>query len=235
MKGKRARRETLVKIRLQARLPVVHVRPLMEKCAPYDLIAEQWNSLRTGFRSGEESYLQLLLDSLSPNSRILDLGCGTGTPNATFLSAAGHRIHGIDASEKLLEIARENLPDATLEAGQLEGDQPLPGPFDSALCWDALFHLERALHQKVFERVAASLRPGALFLLTSGGSANDPFTDTMWDVEFSYDAHPPAETERLLTASGFEIIRSSLLEEPTGGRNKGRLAVAARKVTPRAS
>jgi hypothetical protein len=82
----------------------------------------------------------------------------------------------------------------------------------------------------LFEHVADFLRPGAVFLLTSGGSANAPFTDTMWDVEFSYDAHPPEETERLLLKSGFEILRSSLLEQPAGGRNKGRLAIAAKRL-----
>lgn len=197
--------------------------------APYNRIAVQWDAARRDFRPGERDYLELFQSSLQPNSLVLDLGCGTGVPNAAFLSDAGHRIHGIDASHELLEIARRHLPDSHFEPGQLEGDTALAGPFDGAICWDAIFHLERRHHEAVFRRVAAALRPGALFLLTSGGSANDPFTDTMFDETFFYDAHPPEESIRLVEASGFEIIRSSLLELPTGGRNKGRLAIAARR------
>ncbi|MEP4077409.1 class I SAM-dependent DNA methyltransferase [Haloferula sp.] len=198
--------------------------------APYDKIASQWESLRKDFRPGESDYLDLLVESLNPDSLILDLGCGTGVPNAVFLNQAGHRIQGIDASEGLLEIARRNLPGSKFELGRLEDDAPLPGPFDGAICWDAIFHLDRRHHAPIFRRVAESLHPGAMFLLTSGGSANDPFTDTMFGETFSYDAHPPDETKRLLEDTGFEIVRSELLEKPTGGRNKGRLAIAARKL-----
>jgi cyclopropane fatty-acyl-phospholipid synthase-like methyltransferase len=198
--------------------------------APYDRIAAKWDSFRCDFRPGEQTYLDLLLDSLGPESRVLDLGCGTGKPNAVYLNGAGHRVHGIDASSELLHIARKRLPESQFDLGKIEGNDHLPGPFDGALCWDAIFHLERKFHEAVFHRVAAVLKPGAVFLMTSGGSKNDPFVDTMFDETFSYDAHPPDLTLRLVEDCGFEIIRSSLLEKPTGGRNKGRLAVAARKI-----
>lgn len=198
--------------------------------APYDRIASKWESIRQDFRPGERDYFDLLLNSLQANSLVLDLGCGTGVPNAVLLNDAGHRVHGIDASSELLKIARKHLPEAHFELSQIEDPSPLPGPFDGAICWDAIFHLERAHHEAVFRRVAESLRPGALFILTSGGSANDPFTDSMFDETFSYDAHPPEETKRLIEEVGFEIVRSSLLEKPSGGRNKGRLAIAARKI-----
>lgn len=197
--------------------------------SPYNRIASQWEKARQGFRPGEEDYLSLLLDVLEPHALVLDLGCGTGVPNAVTLADAGHRIHGIDASGELLEIARRHLPESHFEQRQIETDEALPGPFDGAICWDALFHLDREHHEPLFRRVAAALRPGSIFLLTSGGSANDPFTDTMFGETFSYDAHPPEDTKRLVESAGFEIIRSTLLEKPTGGRNKGRLAIAARK------
>ena len=198
--------------------------------APYDKIASKWESLRKDFRPGEKEYFDILLESLASDSLILDLGCGTGIPNASLLSKAGHRIHGIDASIELLEIARRKVPGAHFELGQIEDETPLPGPFDAAICWDAIFHIDRKRHEPIFRRVADALRPGAIFLMTSGGSANDPFTDTMFGERFSYDAHPPEETERLLIASGFEIVRCELLELPQGGRNKGRLGVAAKKL-----
>ncbi|MGB6221167.1 class I SAM-dependent DNA methyltransferase [Haloferula sp.] len=198
--------------------------------APYDRIASQWDSIRKDFRPGEKAYLELLLNSLEPNSLILDLGCGTGVPNAVLLNEAGHRIHGIDASTELLKIARRHLPEAHFESRRIEEESPLPGPFDGVICWDAIFHIDRKYHESIFRRVAAALSPGSLFLLTSGGSANEAFTDTMFGEVFSYDAHPPEETLRLITSLGFEIIKNSLLEKPSGGRNKGRLAMAARKL-----
>lgn len=194
----------------------------------YDRIASDWNALRTGFRPGERDFLDLLLDSLPENASVLDLGCGTGVPNATTLATAGHRITGIDASRELLTIAATTLPGATLIQSSFEAVE-LTATYQGALCWDSLFHLPRRHHPQVISKLAAALVPGAVLLLTSGGSTQEPFTDTMFGHEFSYDALPPDETIALVKASGFDVIRAELLEKPTGGRNKGRLAIAARK------
>ena len=57
--------------------------------------------------------------ALEPGQPVLDVGCGTGV----FLRAAadrGARAFGLDASERLLEIARERVPDADLRTGDME-------------------------------------------------------------------------------------------------------------------
>jgi SAM-dependent methyltransferase len=59
--------------------------------------------------------------------RVLDVGCGTGV----FLRAAADRgaeVSGLDASEALLEIARERVPTADLRVGEM---QALPWSDDS--------------------------------------------------------------------------------------------------------
>jgi ubiquinone/menaquinone biosynthesis C-methylase UbiE len=51
--------------------------------------------------------------------RVLDVGCGA----AAFLRLVADRgalPHGIDASEKLIELARTRLPDADLHVGEME-------------------------------------------------------------------------------------------------------------------
>jgi ubiquinone/menaquinone biosynthesis C-methylase UbiE len=56
---------------------------------------------------------------LVPGQRVLDVGCGTGA----FLRLVAERggvPFGLDASEALLEIARERVPGADLRAGDME-------------------------------------------------------------------------------------------------------------------
>jgi SAM-dependent methyltransferase len=56
---------------------------------------------------------------LKPGERVLDIGCGVGA----FLRLAadrGAQPHGLDASEPLIELARERLPEADLRVGEME-------------------------------------------------------------------------------------------------------------------
>ena len=51
------------------------------------------------------------IDSLVPaTSPVLDLGCGTGVPTARTLTASGRRVVGVDISEGMLKLARDQVP-----------------------------------------------------------------------------------------------------------------------------
>jgi SAM-dependent methyltransferase len=56
---------------------------------------------------------------LKPGQRVLDIGCGVGA----FLSLVADRAarpYGVDASEALIKLARERLPQADLRVGEME-------------------------------------------------------------------------------------------------------------------
>jgi SAM-dependent methyltransferase len=61
---------------------------------------------------------------IAPGERVLDLACGTG--NAARLAvAAGARVTGLDSAARLVEVARERVPDAEFVVGDA-----LELPFD---------------------------------------------------------------------------------------------------------
>lgn len=98
---------------------------------------------------------------IGEGQRVLDLGCGTGV----FLRAAadrGARVAGLDASEALLAIARERVPEADLHAGDMQ-DLPFgDGGFDVVTGFSSFFFADdmtRALSEA--RRVA---RPGGTVL-----------------------------------------------------------------------
>ena len=64
---------------------------------------------------GLHAALGRLLDVLPPESRVLDVGSGTGRPVAERLAAAGHRVLGIDVSPVMVDIARGQAPQARFE------------------------------------------------------------------------------------------------------------------------
>ena len=63
---------------------------------------------------GEQRFRQLALQGLTinPDTRILDLCCGSGQTTA-FLVKLSHHVTGLDASPISLQRAKNNVPDAT--------------------------------------------------------------------------------------------------------------------------
>lgn len=198
----------------------------------YDAIAAEWDAartvMRTVMRAGERPFVETMLDGLPPGSAILDLGCGTGRPLGEFVLARGYRVTGVDQSRALLAAARARFPAARWVQARLE-DFAADDAYDGAICWDALFHVERAYHEAILARVHGCLRPGARIMLSVGGSPHPPFTDTMFGRTFYYDSHSPGEVLALLHRIGFEPLLHEFLELPTTGRDKGRYGIVARR------
>jgi SAM-dependent methyltransferase len=108
-------------------------------------------------------YVRLAAEADGP---IVELAVGTGRVALEVARATGKPVLGIDSSPAMLEVAREKSDGLPLELRlgdmrELELDEPaaliyVPGR--------SLLHLHGwAEKRRVFERVAASLRPGGRF------------------------------------------------------------------------
>jgi cyclopropane fatty-acyl-phospholipid synthase-like methyltransferase len=192
----------------------------------YNAIAPAWDAARQTLGPPEGRYLAAFLEGLAPASHVLDLGCGTGRPIAEAVLARGHRVTGVDQSGVLLAFARARFPQATWIESRIQ-DFDCDDRFAGIVCWDALFHIDRAEHAGVFQRCAALLEPGGRLMLTVGGSEHPAFTDTMFGREFFYDSHPPARALELLADCGFVPRLADFINPPAGGRDKGRYAIVA--------
>ena len=205
----------------------------------YDLIAEKWHSNRRAqpYIDRVLRYVDLALEGLQRGARVLDLGCGTGTPVAEYLVAKGFRVTGIDESAKMLEIAKRVVPDAKLIQSNMI-DVELVGKFAAAIAWDSVFHVERKYHSAIYRKLAAGLEPGGKLLLSVGGSDPAPeestsgaasetegFTSEMFGQTFFYSGYAPEVARGLLEAEGFEIEVWEV-DDPS---SRGHIAVIARK------
>lgn len=107
---------------------------------------------------------------VSAGTRLLDVGCGAG--GALVLARArGATVTGLDASESLIAIAHERLPDAHLERGDMEA-LPFPdGTFDVVTSFNAFQFagdLEQALREA--RRVC---RPGGRVMMLVWGPKDE--------------------------------------------------------------
>jgi SAM-dependent methyltransferase len=89
----------------------------------------------------EEGVVVPLLERLAvPGARALDAACGTGR-HARLLDASGCITTGIDQSWDMLELARQKVPNATFEVGDVERLPFDDATFDLAVVSLALCHL----------------------------------------------------------------------------------------------
>lgn len=198
--------------------------------ADYDLISDDWANLRKTLPEKDNALFEFFIEKLPERAEILDLGCGTGVPIAKLLSDNGFRVTGVDRSANLLAKAGENVPSADFLRAEME-DYKIAGVYGGVVLWDALFHLPRAEHRAILEKVFDSLTLGGLLILSSGGSQESlpPFVDFMFGVPFFYDAHPVNAFIDICNDIGFAVARYELLNEPDGDRDKGRIGVVLSK------
>ena len=193
----------------------------------YNAIAEDWDAARATLSRHEPAFLDRLLIDMPLAGTILDLGCGTGRPIAEFLLKRGFHVTGVDQAEDLLALARQRLPQGRWLQARMESFEP-DETYDGAVIWDSLFHIPRAQHAPILEKIVDCLRPGAKLMLTVGGSAHPAFTDTMFGHTFFYDSLTPEQTVSALTALGSVIEHAEFINPPTRGRDKGRYGIVAR-------
>lgn len=114
-------------------------------------------------RDFEQGFEEIVLPLVPPAARVLDLCCGTGRL-AAWLSERGFDVTGVDASERMLEVARRNAPNAVMlqanaQAFSLQDPvQMVVSTFDSMNHLATLDELEN-----VFRSVYGALGADGLF------------------------------------------------------------------------
>jgi len=138
-------------------------------------------------------------------ARVVELGCGSGA-TAAALSAAGHRVIGIDASRAMIEIARARAPQARFRSGSWTNAE-VP-ECDCVLAIGEVFGYVGAARgtkselQDLFGRVRASISPGGYFVFdlatpgrVPGGEASSYRVGDDWAI--LYTAQEDKVGERL--------------------------------------
>lgn len=114
----------------------------------------------------QELYYRFL-KYIPKGGRIMDAGCGSGRDAAAFCRL-GYRAEGIDASEKLADLARKNHG-ISVSVCSIE-DWTAAEPFDGIWCCAVLLHLTDRQITRFFANLRYNLRPGgALFISVKTG------------------------------------------------------------------
>lgn len=173
----------------------------------YDQMGEIYAAQRSGHDRGTE-ILRQFLDSLSEPGRILDAGCGQGTPILSRVSTSATAI-GVDFSRGQLRLADENVTDALLVQGDLTDLPFRDSVFDAVVAFWSVIHVPMDEHQAVFDEFTRVLRPGGRALVCEGTTEwigeNSDWLES--GVEMQWNIAGADATREQLRTAGFTIVQ----------------------------
>jgi len=128
----------------------------------YDLIAERFSDTRCFL--GKD--LGGLLEYVNSGDRVLDLGCGNGRLFGAIKEKGGD-YHGIDNSEKLIELAKKNNPQAEFQTADALNIPFGDNYFDKVFAIAVLHHIPSLkLRLDFLKEIKRVLKQNGVLILT---------------------------------------------------------------------
>lgn len=186
----------------------------------YDTLAEAYLRVRRD-DSEDVRLLDDLAARLPDGARVLDAGCGAGTPVSLALSGR-FMVTGVDISATQIALARDAVPNAVF----IQADMTLlafpDATFGAIVSYFAIIHVPRDDHPALLANFQRMLTPGGLLLVAMGASDNPEDTEDNWlggGAAMYWSHYGRADNLRLISEAGFQIIWERLVteEEAFGG------------------
>ncbi|MFB5191378.1 class I SAM-dependent methyltransferase [Alicyclobacillus fastidiosus] len=158
------------------------------------------------------SFLPHHSNHLNPPS-VLDIGCGTGIPLTRHLVSYGARVTGLDISAKMLEKARQIIPEVTFIRSDITSCM-INSNFDGVLAWDSLFHIPLEKQINTLKKVIRLLRPNGVALFTTGGQHGELVSE-MFGQKFYYSSLSKRQYEATLAEENCQVLYNEI-DDPSG-------------------
>jgi trans-aconitate methyltransferase len=159
---------------------------------------------------------------------VLDLGCGSGAPVATFMAASFLRVTGVDSSPTFISLCRERLPDHEWLVADMRGLR-LPRRFDGILAWDSFFHLTPDDQRRMFQVFAQHAAASAVLMFNTGPAHGEEIGAYRGDPLY-HASLDQQEYTSLLNAIGFSVLAHVTQDWQTGGGRTVWLAQARAEI-----
>lgn len=174
----------------------------------YNTIANDYYTHRDLNKFNEE--LEKISTLLPGGGRVLDVGCGAGIPTAKYLIKKGLKVTGIDISDKMLEMAKKNVPEGEFINKDMLHIDFSDNSFDGIISVYALFHVPKEEHLKVFQSFYRILKPNGILLINTGISESEGVSN-FFGVPMFWSNNTPEKTLDYIKESNFSIIFDGVL------------------------
>lgn len=180
----------------------------------WDRMAKRYAASPVADEASYQTKLERTRAEMAQQSRVLEVGCGTGTTSISHAPYAG-QILATDISAQMIEIAQAKAKDAgvenvTFRQATLEDLNEMPESFDMVMA-HSLLHLMRDMDATI-RQIYELVRPGGVFVSSTTCMADDfgwirvisPITKVL-NVLPVLSVFSQADLENSIRAAGFDI------------------------------
>lgn len=161
-----------------------------------------------------KAYIDEFIASLA-GKKVLDIGCGAGQIT-DYLTQRGIGVIGIDFSEELLKIAKQNFPNSKFILADI-CDYEQKEQVDGIITKDVLFHLSDENLIQVLQKFRKMLKPnGNLCIIMDmpKEAGEQIFVEELDDkYQIYYNYLTPEKLKDLLEKTGFNIENIQLVKD----------------------
>jgi len=182
----------------------------------YDAMGETFAAWREEIVGDpRDEWEEELVSRLAEGARLLELGCGGGTPETRRL-AQRFVLTGVDISPRQVERARAAIPNAEFLCADFTELELPDGSFDAVVAFYVFNHVPRDLLAPLLGSIHGWLAPGGWLLTAFGQSDLEGWTGEWLGAQTFFSSYPPEINSRLVREAGFTIERDEVVtfEEP---------------------
>jgi SAM-dependent methyltransferase len=176
------------------------------------IVADGYDVIGETFAAGREDAVgdprrdweDKLVSKLKDGARVLELGCGGGSPETRRL-ARRFAVTGVDISPRQVERARAAIPEAEFVCADFTELDLQPASFDAVASFYVFNHVPRELLGPLLRNIHAWLVPGGWLLTAFGQTDNAGWTGEFLGAPTFFSSYPPNVNSRLVREAAFEI------------------------------
>lgn len=156
----------------------------------------------------EKAALHQLFKQIPQRSKILDIGCGNGELWDKYFVANGHRVTGIDISQRQIAHAATAVPEGHFMVGDFMTCK-IGERFDAITAFYATYHIPANKLHKFYRKMYRLLRPGGVMLQLVRVEATKgiDYWDEWCDAPMAFTYPNSAKLRNIASSEGFSTFR----------------------------
>ena len=200
----------------------------------YNKISEEWHKdhqTDDWWKNGTDKFIVYV----KSGGLVLDVGCGGGT-KSKYLLEKGLKVIGIDLSDKMVEIAKREVPQGKFVAMDLAEVDSLEEMFDGIFMQAVLLHKNKKDAMGVLEKIVKKLNNGGCLYIAvkekkPEGVDEEVKTDNDYGYEYErfFSYYSMDELRGYLEKLGLKIIFEENNPPSRSGRESNWISIIGKK------